>query len=429
MTTASRDAKADRTLFPVWQSLTPSSSWHHNTPSAVGCHGLRIEFDDETSALDATSGLWNVPLGYGNTVIAEAVHDSLIEASYLSLFRNTHAPAVNAAEALLSLGGRHRFRRVVFSTSGGAANDLAMKLVRQRSMLLREPRRTIVVGLQGSYHGLTYGSMSLSGDNLGQSVYGSDQRNVRHVTPHDGGAQLRRLMAREGGRVAALVVEPVLGSGAFALADEFLATIGELRETCGFLVVADEVATGFGRTGTLFGSDRWPFDPDIMLLSKALTNGTCAAAAALVSPHITAAFDDSDAVFVHAETQAGTPATCAAIIATINEFDRLDAVRRAAELSWEMDNSIERLNTHRLVVGSRGRGCFRAVMLGRDGRDLTQVEVAAVVAAVRTAGAVVQPGPSCIQLIPAFLFERSHLYEIEAAVTDGLDILERYEEL
>jgi len=404
----------------LWEGLTSPSSWGDPTRLAVDAAGTRVRFADGTTRICGTSGLWNVPLGYGNAAIADAVSGALRSASYLSLFRTSHVFALEAAEALLALTDG-RFARVLFSTSGAAANDMTMKLVRQAATLAGHPERTLVVGLHGSYHGLTYGSLSLSGDPLGQAVYGADRRAVRHVSAHDGGRQLRQLFEREGERIAALVLEPVLGSGAFVLDDEFLSAVAEIRACFDVVLVADEVATGFGRTGELFASDRWPVRPDVLVVSKALTNGATAAAAVLVAEEICEVFDRSDAVFVHGETQAGTPAACAAILATLAEFERMDALSLACELGNALGTTIARISAHPLAVGTQGSGCFRSIQLAHEGRPLDGAQVSSVVASVRRAGAIVQPGPSCVQLIPAFVYGAEDLRELETAVLHGLD--------
>lgn len=405
----------------VWQSLTARRAWNDPSAKATSAEGVRVHGADGVARLCATSGLWNVPLGYGNAAVADRVAEALRSASYLSLFRSSHTYAEEAAEALLDITGSERFARVLFSTSGSAANDLTMKLVRQAAALRGRPERTIVVGLHGGYHGLTYGALSLSGDALGQTVYSADRRGVRHVSAVDGGAQLRHLFAREGERIAALVLEPLLGSGAFPLDDDFLAAVAEIRASHDIALVADEVATGFARTGPLFASSRWPVAPDVMVLSKALTNGAAAASAVLVSAEICDLFDRADAVFVHGETQAGTPASCAAILATLSEFVRMDAAALAGRLAARLDGALARIGDHPDVTGVRGAGCFRGIVLSRDGEPLSGEEVAGVVTAVRRAGALVQPGPSCIQLIPAYVYERAELDELETAVLHGID--------
>lgn len=398
--------------YPVWESLIPPSRYGLSDRHAVAAAGTRVRFADGTWALCATSGLWNVNLGYGNPAITEAVARSLSATSYLTLFRSGHAPAVRAARALLGVCGADQFGRVLFSTSGGAANDAVMKLVRHYQSLRRQHQRQVVVGLKGSYHGLTYGGFALTGEPLGQRAYGVDQRFVRHVGHRDE-AELKALLAREGHRIAAVVVEPVLGSGAHEVSAGLLLALAKLRDEHGFLLVADEVATGFGRTGTYFASQRWPICPDLLITSKGLTNGTCAASAVVVAHAVCEVFERADAVLVHGETQAGAPSSCAAIVATIGEMARLDACSLATENSLRLESMLDRLAAHPLVTGHRGAGCFRALTLSG--------QVSAVVAAARRAGLLVQPGPDCVQLVPALTYTSDDFAELETGLRTALD--------
>jgi hypothetical protein len=370
--------------------------------------------------LCVTSGLWNVNLGYGNRAIAHAVADALIEASYLTLFRAGHQPAASAARKLLDLCGPEQFGRVIFSTSGSAANDMVMKLARQYWALQRDYGRRLMVGFKGSYHGLTYGSHALTGMRMAQSYYSVDRHLIRHVS-HSDPAELTELLRREGGQVAAVVVEPVLGTGAYPVPEPMLAALDTLRQEYGFLLVADEVATGFGRTGNYFASSRWPSPPDVLIASKGITNGTCAVATVQVAHAICDVFDRADAGLAHGETQAGTPATCAAIEATIAEMERQEALKRAWEVTSWLDELLEGLLDHPLVTGHDGLGCFRALRLGLDGTELTQEEVKQVVIEVRKLGANVQGSPGCIQLVPALVYTRADIEELAPMLRTGLD--------
>lgn len=402
----------------VWPALVPSGDEVFRAESASG---VQVTGADGRRYLCADSGLWNTPLGYGNPVVAGAVAEALAVASYLPVFRSSHVLAERAAHALLERAGG-RYGRVLFSTSGGAANDTVMKLSRHYWRLRGDQDRRVVIGLEGSYHGLTHGSHALSGDALLHDVYALDRRAVRHVPFDDGGERLAALLEREGHRIAALVLEPVLGSGCRVVPSAFLERVQELRERHGFLLVADEVATGFHRTGPLFASDAWSPAPDALVLSKALTNGTCAAAAVLVRSAVVSAFDEAGALFVHGETQAGTPPTCAAILATLAEFDRLEIPRAAARLAERLERLLSDLAGAPGVVGSSGAGCFRALHLRRrDGSELDGASVAQLVAAVREAGALVHPGPSALQLVPALVFEEEHLRDLERALRVALD--------
>ncbi|WP_347108491.1 daptide-type RiPP biosynthesis aminotransferase [Paenarthrobacter sp. S56] len=408
------------THLPLWVPLVPQHDFEPNSYTAVTADGVHVTFEDGRRRLCAKSGLWNANLGFGNAAITQAIAAAMEKASYLPLFRTAHRKAFEAARALLALP-THPYQRVLFSTSGSAANDAVMKLARQFWALNGQPERKLVVGLKGSYHGLTYGSQALSGDELGQAVYGVDGRNIRHIAFQDYGEELQNLMRREGHRVAAVVVEPVLGSGAEVVPAGFLDELGKLREEHGFLLVADEVATGFGRVGSWFVSDEWSCAPDLLVSSKGLTNGTSACAALLVAERIVDIFDATESVFVHGETQAGSPATCAAILATIREMKRLNHQDLTLKVSTGLDGLIEDLANVKGIGESTGRGCMRGLKLhGGNGLPLPANATFAAVKRIHQAGAIVQPGPGRIQLLPALTYTEDNFQELRDAITQGL---------
>src|SRR6478609_200277 len=187
----------------LWPSLLTPSQFGRPELTAVAARGTRLSFADGSTKLCGTSGLWNTNLGYGNDAITDAITAALRDAAYLTLFRYGHRYAEQAADALVETAGADAFARVLFSTSGGAANDLVMKLVRQYHALHGQPRRAVVVGLRGSYHGLTFGSFALTGEDLGQRGYGVDQRLVRHVDPRDPG-ELVALITRQHAQIGAV---------------------------------------------------------------------------------------------------------------------------------------------------------------------------------------------------------------------------------
>jgi adenosylmethionine-8-amino-7-oxononanoate aminotransferase len=145
----------------------------------------------------------------------------------------------------------------------------------------------------------------------------------------------------------------------------------------------------------------------------------------LTAHHVHARFDEQDAVLAHGETQAGTPPTCAAIVATIEEMARLDVATRAARLGSMLDERLADPPTiHRLIRSASGVGCFRALRLaGPDGHPFTPAQVEDAVDAIRVSGAIVHPGPGAIQLIPPLVYTEDDLEELFECVVRGLDRL------
>lgn len=406
----------------LWAALLPPDQQGDDRLCAVSARGVRVRFADGRELLCGTSGLWNANLGYGNSVIADAASQALHDASYLGVFRAENSYARASAAALIASCGDGHFGRVIFSTSGGAANDLVMKLVRQYHELRGQDQRKLVVGLRGSYHGLTFGAFALTGEQLGQHTYGVDRRLIRHLTPNDPD-ELAVLLERQGPRIAAVVVEPVLGSGTIPLREDYVRALLAARDDAGFLLVADEVATGFGRTGPLFATEVWPGRPDLLIASKGLTNGVSAASAVVVSREVSAEFDADHVLLMHAETQAGTPVTCAAILATLGEFERLDALASGRRVAAQLEEHLTELAaSHPFVSASTGAGCFRSIQVRtRDGAPLPQADVPALVAKVRELGALVYPGPNGIQLVPALVYTDAEVDELMHCVRAGLD--------
>lgn len=403
-------------VSPSFEFFLPPSAW--GAVEAVAARGTRVSFSDGVEAICTISGIWNASLGYGNAAIADAVHRASIEASALPVFRRGSSYAREAAERLIDWAGADRYAAVFYSTSGSAAVDAVVKLSRQVSKLAYGPMRRRVVSLIGSYHGITSSSMALSGAYLFQDLYDVDEK-LHIKIPHDDPAALDVVMSRYGEQIAAVVVEPVLGSGALPLSDAMLEALQRHRERYGYLLVADEVATGFYRAGTRFASDAWVQPPDVLVTSKALTNGTCAASALLISAQVLAVLEDANTVFWHGETQAGSPQSCAAIIATIAEFERLDVATAVTRLSEQLDDELAAIAAISPRLSATGRGAMRALHIRHaDGRELSADDVFALVNQCRVGGVVVQPSPSSIQFMPALTMPADELREALQRASD-----------
>lgn len=406
----------------LWPLMAPSAAGNRPDALAISAQGVRIRFADGREVLCGSSGLWNCSLGYGNVAIAEAVGDALKRASYLTVWGGEHELAHAAANALVAATGRPEFGRVLFSTSGGAANDMAMKLARQYQTLGERRERNVILGLHGGFHGLTYGAFALSTGQLGQRMYGVDRRSVAHVVANST-SDLERVFDKIGERVAAIFLEPVIGSGAIVLEDAYLSRLFQLRREHGLLLIADEVTTGFGRVGPgVFASSSWEEPPDVIVAAKGMTNGTQAASALIVSKLVVRRFVEAGAVLGHAETQAGTPPSCAAVLATIAEMQRLDALGRGAALAGELSTRLPALMERSPFVSAAvGRGCLWALHLSdEDGAPLDQPRTDAIAAAVLDAGALIHSGPSCLQVLPALIYSDEDLGALLGCIETGL---------
>jgi adenosylmethionine-8-amino-7-oxononanoate aminotransferase len=399
----------------------PSKDW--GNAEATAARGNTITFADGTEALCGISGLWNASLGFGNVAVAEAINEANLDAATLPIFRRGSAYSREAATRLLEFALPHEYSSVFYATSGSSALDAVVKLSRQFHDINSNPKRRRIVSFTASYHGVTMGAMAVTGSYLFQDVYQVDQRlNIK--IPYDDLAALDIVMKRFGPEIAAVIMEPVLGSGALPVPQDIVDAVYAYRESEGFLIVADEVATGFHRTGPRFASHDW-IQPDVLVLSKALTNGTCAASALLLGDRVVDAFDQAQQVFWHGETQAGSPQSCAAIVATLDEIERLDIATSAARVGRRLAAFVSGLESLSPRVKGFGRGSFRAVQLFDEAGELIGTDkVFELVSECRRRGAVVQPSPGALQFVPALNYPDAELDvlfdRIQGVVTDYL---------
>lgn len=405
--------------YPLWHPMTDMRSFFDDAVTIVGGEGAWIWDESGRRYLSANSSLWNVVLGFGHPAIDQAIKDQVDEISYATLFRYANRPAVDLAEKLTRIAPS-RLSRVFYSSSGAAANEAALKLALRFQRLVGQSQRNLVVSLSDSYHGTSMGTMAVTGEALEQEEYGVDRSWVRFVpTPHRyrcpdcaeapdcTGAcaePLRRLARDEGEHVAAIILEPILGSGGVIVPPaQFLEVLLAVREELGALLIVDEVATGFGRTGTMFASEWRGLDPDLMSISKGINSGYLPLGATLVSEEIFDIFWEDRAVYAHGETQAGNPLSCAAALATIGVLERERLVERAAAQGERLMEGLSTLLPHRNVGEVRGRGLMLAVELVRDRaskRPFTPLEVTMVLKLLAREGLIVHAAPSGVSLFP-----------------------------
>lgn len=404
---------------PVWPLLTPYSKSNQDKYCAVTAKGIHVSFADGSTKLCGRSGLWNTNLGYGNEAVAEAAKDALLEASYLPVWGFDNKYARDAGNELIRLTNSQYFSRVLFSTSGGAANDAAMKLSRHYQHLKKHKGKDIILGLKGGYHGLTFGSFALSDVSLGKKIYGVDQRRIGHIKPNCTD-DLIKILNNIGDSIAAIFVEPVIGNGAVVLQESFISALFSGRKKYGYLIVCDEVATGFGRTGaSIFASTNWPENPDVIVTAKGMTNGTQAASALIIADDICNTYDEANALLAHAETQAGTPIVCASILSTVSEFNRLDILNKSKYLSNYLDGALNVFVQESEFIGSvSGQGCMRSINF--DSSNLDPIQIDTIIDEIFAAGAMVHPGPNSLLLMPALTYTNQQIDDLLDKVASGI---------
>ncbi|WP_261391218.1 aminotransferase [Roseovarius atlanticus] len=332
-----------------------------NGPSIYkSAQGVSVRNADGRDLIDMGAGLWCVNVGYGRAELADAADKTMREMSFQHLFGGASSEqSILLADRLLNLfrdtADAPHMARVFFGTSGSDANDTAYKLVRHYNNLRGLPDKKKVISRVGAYHGLTYASSSLTGISVYHKAFDLPIPGVLHTScPHYYGfglpgedekafaermvVDLVKLIEREGAEtIAAFIAEPVMGTGGVFLPPSgYFEKVQEVLDAYDILFIADEVITGFGRTGDWFATGKYRLRPDIVSLAKGLTSAYFPMSASLVSERIWSVLEeasDKTGAFMHGFTYSGHPVGSAVALANIDLMEREKLVENAATLA------------------------------------------------------------------------------------------------
>lgn len=371
--------------------------------------------------LDATAGLWYCNVGFGRAEIADAVADQLRRlAAYSSFGAFTTEPTVQLAARIAAMAPVDD--AAVFFTSGGSeAIDTAAKLARRYWDVVGRPEKRIIVSREHSYHGMAAFGTSLAGIPLNKSGYGPLVGDVLNVGAHDL-AGLGRLFEQRSAEIAAFVAEPVIGAGGvIPPEDGYFAGVAELCAQHDVLLIADEVITGFGRTGEWWGSTRYGITPDLVTFAKGVSSGYVPLGGVIAGPRVRSPFWDEPvpgAVFRHGYTYSGHAAACAAAMANLDIVEREDLIGRVRALEPVLAREMGRLVSAPLVGEVRTVGLTGAVELTDAALAEGPGAVEAVATAARRHGVLTRVlRGRALQVSPAFVITEAEL----ATLVDGLE--------
>ena len=383
--------------------------------------GVWLEATDGRRFLDATAALWYCAVGYGRREIVDAVAEQLTRlAAYSSFGAFTTEPTVQLADRLAALAPIED--AVVFLGSGGSdAIDTAAKLARRYWDVQGKPGKRVIVSREHGYHGMHAWGTALAGIPGNKAGYGGDIiEEVVNVGAADT-ESLGALFETRGAEIAAFIGEPVIGAGGvYPPEPSYWAEVQRLCRDHDVLLIADEVITGFGRTGMLWGSQRYGIEPDMITFAKAVTSGYQPLGGVIVGPRVSAPFwagSEAGPMFVHGYTYSGHAAACAAAMANLDIIEREELVARVAALEPVFDGAVRRLESAALVGEVRTVGLTAAVAIAPD-RLTTDPGIPArvAVAALRHGIATRVLRGHALQVSPAFTISAS---EIDTLV-DGL---------
>lgn len=372
----------------LWAPFTPMRDFSREPMLFDRAEGMHYFTPEGRPVLDAMAGLWCVNAGHGQPRIVEAIREAAGRLDFVSSFKMSHPDALRMADALVDLAPAG-LEKVFFTNSGSEAVDTALKIARAYHQARGDSRRTKLIGRAKGYHGMGFGGLSVSGIGRQKRDFGPLLGDVAHLPlPYDASlrfsagqpeqgahyaeALLQLLEVHDPATVAAVIVEPVTGSGGvYAPPLGYLQRLRELCDRHGVLLIFDEVITGFGRVGESFAAQTFGVTPDLMTLAKGLTNGAVPMGGVLVSGAVYEAFMQGPASAIelmHGYTYSAHPLACAAGLATLAVHEELGInahVRSVAPL-WQ--SAALALREQPLVQDVRAIGLLCAVELrSRDG--------------------------------------------------------------
>jgi len=338
--------------------------------------------------IDASSGLFCVPLGHGRKEIADAVHQQLLKLDYSPSFNVSHLPAFALAEKLSKILPGD-LNNIFFSICGSTAVDSAIKIIQAYQHAIGQSHRMKFVSRERAYHGVNIGGTSLSGMMKNREVFTATMPGVIHLRhtwleenkytkgqPEHGAHladDLQRFVDMYGPEsIAGCFVEPIAGStGTLVPPKGYLEKIRATCDKYGIVLVFDEVITGFGRTGKAFGSIKYNVQPDMITLAKGITNGAQPMGAVGVSDKIYNAIVDNGpehgVEFFHGYTYSGHPACVAASLATLDIYEKEDIFARGEKMSsYFLDATFDAFSNIPVVTDIRGDGLMAAIDLAVD---------------------------------------------------------------
>ena len=375
----------------VWHPMAHPGDSLKNPPTIItGGQGVRITDINGHEVVDGVGGLWNVNLGYSCDPVKEAITKQLHDLPYYSIFRGTSNDAViELSEALREFFEPDGLSRAFYTSGGSDSVETALRLSRQYHKTKGEPGRVKFLSLKYGYHGTHFGAASVNGNAKFRTAYEPLMSGCHHIpapftyhnpfdeTDPEKLAQLclkaleAEIAFQGAGTIAAFIMEPVLGAGGVIVPHKsFMPGVREICSRNGILLIADEVITAFGRTGSWSGSRHWGVKPDFLCSAKAITNGYFPFGAVMISDEVAEVFEQDKtglAAIGHGYTYSGHPVGAAAALACLKETKRLKVNENAAARGKQLKAGLHALSDKFELIGNvRGEGLMCAIELVSD---------------------------------------------------------------
>jgi adenosylmethionine---8-amino-7-oxononanoate aminotransferase len=405
--------------------------WHpytsFNDPMPVypvrRAQGVHIELADGRKLIDGVSSWWSVIHGYNHPAMNQAIKEQLYQFSHVMFGGLTHEPAAKLAQKLVEITPAG-LNKVFFSDSGSVAVEVALKMALQYWHSKGQAQRTTFLALKSGYHGDTFGAMGVCDPHSG--MHHLFHQNISHhlfaeepsckfgdAWSDQNFANFSHLLQRNRQKIAAVILEPIMqGAGGMRFySPVFLQKVRELCDDMEVLLIADEIATGFGRTGKLFACEHADISPDIICLGKALTGGYITLAATLCNDKVSDGISrGQNSVFMHGPTFMANPLACAAANASLDLLLKQDWQEKVLHIEQQLQAGLEPCRTLSAVADVRVLGAVGVVELKEPAK------VAEIQAQFVAHNIWVRPFGKWVYLMPPFIINDHELRQL----TDGV---------
>jgi adenosylmethionine-8-amino-7-oxononanoate aminotransferase len=412
---------ADRAY--VWHPFTQQRGWCDEDPVVIERgEGTDLVDSEGRRYIDGVSSLWCNVHGHGHPKIDAAIRDQLDRIAHSTMLGLSHRPAIELAERLVEIAPPG-LTRVFYSDSGSTATEIALKMAFQYWQQRDEPARTKFITLREAYHGDTIGSVSAGGIDLFHSTYRPLLFDTLKAAPGHLG-DMDRLFAENEGRIAAVMLEPLVQGAAGMLMHRpgYLRGVRALCDRHGVLLIVDEVATGFGRTGRMFACEQEGVMPDLLCLAKGITGGYLPLAATLATERVYEAFlgeFEEFKTFFHGHTYTGNPLACAAALASLDVFEEERTLERLQPKIDLLSELLAPLADHPAVNEVRQRGFMVGIEI--DGFPVEARIGHQVTLEARRRGAIIRPLGDVVVLMPPLAITEADLTRLVEITAEAIE--------